>query len=321
MGRLEEDLHDELLARIASRYFLDGMIQNDIAAAEHLSRPSVSRLLAEARDRGVVQFKIGRPVDRARDLEMSLLRGSPLRKCVVATGKPRSLYGSASRIGYVAARYLETQLPQVRQLGVASSRSLSCVVAALAAGRRPDLTVVDLLGCLPSDRPGDDERAHTARVMAGRLGASFRALPAAFVYRSEPARSAALASVHVRQALDLGPLSDMAVVGIGSMQRFDGTGLYSPVPRQDLARLAEEGAVGHLCGHFIRADGSPIRNDSVPLLLGIGADELRRIPRRIAVAAGQHKVLPIAAAINGDMISELVTDHATASGLLSLLQR
>ncbi|QCO98319.1 hypothetical protein FCN77_12240 [Arthrobacter sp. 24S4-2] len=321
MGRQEEELHDELLVRVATRYFRHGMLQHDIAEAEHLSRPSVSRLLAEARDRGVVQFRIGRPVDRAHGLELSLLRGSLLRKCVVATGKHRSLYGAESRIGYVAARYLESQLPHVRQLGVASSRSLSGVVAALASARRPDLTVVDLLGCLPSDRSGEDNRAHTARAVAGRLGATFRALPAAFVYRSESARSAALASAHVRRALDLGPLSDMAVVGIGSMQRFDGTGLYSPVPRQDLARLAEDGAVGHLCGHFIRADGSRIHNDSVPLLLGIGADELRQIPRRIAVAAGQHKVVPIAAAISGGLISELVTDEATASGLLSFLQR
>jgi DNA-binding transcriptional regulator LsrR (DeoR family) len=260
MGRLEEDLHDELLVRVATRYFLHGMLQHDIAEAEHLSRPRVSRLLDEARDRGVVQFKIGRPVDRAHGLEMPLLRGSLLRKCVVATGKHRSLYGGETRIGYVAARYLESQLPHVRQLGVASSRSLSGVVVALA-------------------------------------------------------------SAHVRQALDLGPLSDMAVVGIGSMQRFDGTGLYSPVPRKDLARLAEDGAVGHLCGHFIRADGWRMPNDSVPLLLGIGADELRQFPRRIAVAAAEHKVVPVAAAISGGLIAELVTDESTASGLLSLLER
>lgn len=80
MGRAEEDLHDALLERVASRYFVDGMLQNQIAAVEHLSRPSVSRLLAEARARGVVQFRAGPPVDRVRELETELRRRTGLRR-------------------------------------------------------------------------------------------------------------------------------------------------------------------------------------------------------------------------------------------------
>ena len=105
------------------------------------------------------------------------------------------------------------------------------------------------------------------------------------------------------------------------MQRFDGTGVYSPVPAQELARLEQHGAVGHLCGRFLRMDGSPVEPGIAPLVLGIGADELPSVAQRIAVAAGPHKVVPIAAAISGGMISELVTDHTTAAALLSLLLR
>jgi deoxyribonucleoside regulator len=332
VGRAEEDLHDELLARVARSYFVDGMRQNDIAAAEHLSRPSVSRLLAEARSRGVVQFRIGPPVDRVQELETELRRRTGLRRCLVAAGKPRALYGNSSRLGYVAARYLESRLSGPRLLGVASSRSLSSVPDSMAAAHRPDLTVVDLLGCLPggrpvgsgkageAGRPADGSGPNTAQLIAVRLGASFRALPAPFVYRSGSARDAALDSEEVRESLELGQRCDVALVGIGSMQRFDGTGVYSPVPAEELAGLASQGAVGHLCGHFLRADGSLIDAGNAPFLLGIGADELRHIPQRIAVAAGRHKVAPIAAAIMGGMISELVTDNTTAAALLALPQ-
>lgn len=316
MGRMEEDLHDDLLVRVAGRYFIDGMSQHDIADAEHLSRPSVSRLLSEARSRGVVQFKVGRPVDRSQRLEAALLRAYPLRDCIVATGKPRALYGAPNRTGYVAARYLESQLSTVAQLGVASSRSLSDLVAALTPARHPDLTVIDLLGCPTNDKTGENHGAHTARLMAGRLGAAFHALPGGFVHRTQESRTAALEAPRVREALRLGPLSDMAIVGIGSMQRFDGTGIYSPISRHELAQLADQGAVGHICGHFLRADGSTVQDQAVPAVLGIGADELRQIPRRIAVATGEHKVASIAAAIRGGYVAELITDEATASALL-----
>ncbi|WP_104175267.1 sugar-binding transcriptional regulator [Arthrobacter sp. Y81] len=330
MGRAEEDLHDELLERVARGYFIVGLLQNDIAAAEHLSRPSVSRLLAEARARGVVQFRIGPPVDRVRELEAELGRRTGLRRCVVATNKPRALYGTSSRLGYVAARYLESQLAGVGLLGVASSRSLSSLADSLAAGYRPDLKVVDLLGCLPGGRSdeaggsgegsaGEGRGPNTAQLIAARLDAVFRALPAPFVYRTGAARDAALGSELVRGSLELGQRCDLALVGVGSMQRFDGTGVYSPVTARELEVLAGQGAVGHLCGHFLCADGSLVHTEEAPFLLGIGADELRRIPQRIAVAAGRQKVAPIAAAISGGMISELVTDHLTADALLQLL--
>lgn len=338
MGRAEEDLHDALLERVARRYFVDGMLQNNIAAVEHLSRPSVSRLLAEARARGVVQFRVGPPVDRVRELETELRRRTGLRRCVVATNKPRALYGTSSRLGYVSARYLESQLTGVGLLGVASSRSLSALADSLAEAHRPELTVVDLLGCLPAGRSGDTGRSrdtgksregarvgegsgpNTAQLIAARLDAVFRPLPAAFVYKSGSARDAALHSELVQDSLDLGPQCDVALVGIGSMQRFDGTGVYSPVTVQQLQILAAQGAVGHLCGHFIRADGSLVDAEDTSAMLGIGFAELRQIPQRIAVAAGLHKIAPIAAAISGGMISELVTDHATAADLIQQLQ-
>lgn len=199
-----------------------------------------------------------------------------------------------------------------------------------------DRFLFKLLGCLPggklgeasravdgnsdSRRPGDDGSGpNTAQLIAARLGAEFRALPARFVYKSAAARDAALNSERVRGSLELGQRCDLALVGVGSMQRFDGTGVYSPVTVRELDGLKRQGAVGHLCGHFLRPDGSLVEAGNARFLLGIGADELRRIPQRIAVAAGTHKVAPIAAAISGGMISELVTDHTTAAELLQLL--
>jgi DNA-binding transcriptional regulator LsrR (DeoR family) len=222
VGRAEEDLHDELLERVARSYFVGGTLQNDIAAAEHLSPPSVSRLLAEARTRGVVQFRIG----------------------------PRS-----------AAPYWVRRPPPLSQR----------------------------LAERPPSRPD-----------------------------SVWTQDAAMESKMVQDSLELGRRCDVALVGVGSMQRFPGTGVYSPVHARELDELAGQGAAGHLCGHFLRADGSLLEAKEGPFLLGIGADELRQIPQRIAVAAGRHKVAPIAAAISDGMISELVTDHATAAELIQL---
>ena len=50
------DLH--LLHRAASAYYLDGLRQAEIADKLGVSRPSVSKLLAEARRIGMVRFEV-----------------------------------------------------------------------------------------------------------------------------------------------------------------------------------------------------------------------------------------------------------------------
>lgn len=47
--------------------------------------------------------------------------------------------------------------------------------------------------------------------------------------------------------------------------------------------MAAQGAIGHLCGRFLKADGALMEPAHGPFLLGKGADGLQRIPQRIAV--------------------------------------
>ena len=59
------------LAHVARRYHLEDQKQSDIARELGISRPMVSRLLAEARELGVVEIRIHDPECR----EDSLLEG------------------------------------------------------------------------------------------------------------------------------------------------------------------------------------------------------------------------------------------------------
>ncbi|WP_125615924.1 sugar-binding transcriptional regulator [Specibacter cremeus] len=308
--------HDLLVQRVAHRYYIGGANQGEIAGAENLSRASVSRLLAEAKRRGVVQIHIGPPVDRMPALEKTMRERFDLVDCVIAMDRPRSLYAKNNRLGYVAARYLESHLDGVRQLGVAASRTLSSVAKALGPGSNPELTVIDLLAC-PSrlDRSGD-ERIHVGEHIAQQLGAGFIPLPANFMFRDPALRDRAMAIPEVGESLALGVQSDLALLGLGSMQRFDGTGTYSPLSPSALAELESRGAAAHLCGHFFDADGRPMASELSERLIGITLPDLLRIPRRLMVTAGPAKVVPLAAAIRGRYVNELVTEEATARALL-----
>lgn len=309
--------HDRLVQKVAHFYYMSGATQLEIANLANLSRATVSRLLAEAKRRGAVQIRIGPPVDRMPELEERLRATFKLDECVISMDRPRSLYEKNNRLGYVAARHLETHLAGVRQLGVAASRTLSSVAKALGPGTRNELTVVDLLAC-PSrlDRSGD-ERLHVGEHICQQLGGKFIPVPANFLYRDPETRLKAVESAAVASGLALGPRSDLALVGLGSMQRFDGTGTYSPISASYLEVLAAAGAAAHLCGHFFDCDGREVESEVTDRLVGISLADLRNIPRRMMVTAGPAKVVPLAAAIRGGFVSELITDESTAHGLLA----
>ena len=313
--------NDLLIQKIAYMYHIQGLTQADIASSVNLSRATVSRLLSEARRRGVVQIRIGPPIDRLPKLEKEVQKQFALAGCVISMDRPQSLQERANQLGYVAARYLEASLSGAVQLGVAASRTLAAVASALEPKANSELTVVDLLACPPRVDRDSDERNHVGENIARRLGAAFKPLPANFVYREAAARDRAMELPEVQAGLELARASDVALLGLGSMQRFDGTGSYSPVSPAALADLQGLGAAGHLCGHFFDARGVEVDSELSSRIVGISLPELLGIPRRVMVVAGSPKVGSLAAAIRGGFVNELVTDESTARELLATATR
>ena len=309
--------NDRLLQKIAYLHHIQGKTQAEIAASVNVSRATVSRLLSEARLRGVIQIRIGPPVDRLPKLEKETQKALGLAGCVISMDRPQSLQERANQLGYVAARYLEATLPGTGQLGVAASRTLAVVASALEPRTDSQLSVVDLLACPPRVDRDSDERNHVGENIARSLAAAFEPLPANFVYRESVSRDRALELPEVQDGLERARASDVALLGLGSMRRFDGTGSYSPVSPSALAELEEQGAVGHLCGHFFDSRGMEVKSELSGRIIGIGLPELLRIPRRIMVVSGPEKVVSLLAAIKGGFVNELVTDESTARELLA----
>ena len=76
----------ELLIRAAELYYEEGMNQNSIATLLKTSRPTVSRLLDEAKETGVVEIIVHDPIRKDPKLSYALRTKLNLRDAVVVTG-------------------------------------------------------------------------------------------------------------------------------------------------------------------------------------------------------------------------------------------
>lgn len=60
--QLDEQKINKLI-QVAKKYYFDGLTQNQIANELNLSRPMISKYIAEARELGIVTISIKSPLD------------------------------------------------------------------------------------------------------------------------------------------------------------------------------------------------------------------------------------------------------------------
>jgi DNA-binding transcriptional regulator LsrR (DeoR family) len=130
-----------------------------------------------------------------------------------------------------------------------------------------------------------------------------------------------LADEKISEIFNLAKKSDLAIVGLGSMEPE-----HSSVVRaghltfNKLAEAAKAGSVGYISGQHFTIRGEPI-NDLNSLTMSLNLASLREIPKVIGVAHGASKVLPLVGALNGDFLTSVVTDEVAALGVLDFLSQ
>ena len=98
----------DLLVTVASLYYELNQNQQQIADRLEISRSSVSRMIKEARDLGIVEIRIHKPINRDFYLEQALIERFGLQDAYVLGTSPEmredeALYG----VGRLAAGYLQ----------------------------------------------------------------------------------------------------------------------------------------------------------------------------------------------------------------------
>ncbi|MFT4217996.1 MAG: sugar-binding domain-containing protein [Micropruina sp.] len=315
-GVREMRRHERRLREVAELYWVERCSQADIAEQQSISRATVSRMLEEARERGIVRFHLADAHDRMPELEEALrARWSAAGRGVrfrVALQFKRNLAEDDYVLGRVATRAMAAELRarDRRTVAVASSRTMAPVVP-FAESLGPLERVSELLGV--STRSAS---APVGEQLAVATGAGYDAIASPFVHREVERAQAARRSVELAGALGRARRASVALVGANSTQRFDGTGGYSPVPSGLLAEGAERGAVGHVCGWFLDAAGARVPSSLDELRVGIEPSEFVTIPHRVLLAWGVAKAPIIAAAVAAGLCTTVVTDATTARALL-----
>lgn len=309
---------EELLAQVARDYYEARLTQDEIGRRINASRSTVSRLLQQAQDRGIVRIIIDYPWERAHDLEQHLMTQFPLREAQVLLSKGRDDETVREGMGVLAARIIDREVTDEAILGVSYGRSLACTIAALAPTRRVSTTVVPIIGALGSDNPFIDG-PELVRRMAQIYGGEFRYLPAPLLVDDVRTRNALLQSPQIFETLALARRANIILMGIGALTPGYSSMIWAGyLSEPELSLLREQGAAGHMAAQFYDIKGRFLDVEVNQRSVGIGIKALLGKDPVIAVAGGEAKAEAILGALRGRYLDVLVTDDAAARRVLAL---
>ncbi len=308
-----------LLARVASMYYEEGLTQQEISARLGYSRSAISRLLSEARKVGIVEIRVYHQLVRNAEMERELQARFDLREVrVLATGGALPYAKMLRRLGELAAWLVEQAVKRDSVLGVSWGTSIYEVAHALRPPHYPDVMVVQLIGALGTPDPQIDG-PELARWFAQLYGCRYLTLPAPLVVDSPAVRDALLNDRRVGEVLKRASEADVAVVGIGSVDPSVSSlvraGYLTP---DELGELAAGGVVGDVCSIMFDAQGRLVDMPITRRMVSIQPAVLRRIPLVLGVAGGAVKARPILGALRSGLVNALVTDEEAARLVLEM---
>ncbi|HEU5432674.1 MAG TPA: sugar-binding domain-containing protein, partial [Thermomicrobiales bacterium] len=102
--------HRAFLAEVATLYYVDNLTQEQIGARIGGSVATVSRLLAEAHDVGIVEVRVHHPVPTVLDLQQALVAGFGLRAARVLRTDGLAPTHLLPRLGELTAGYLKAAI-------------------------------------------------------------------------------------------------------------------------------------------------------------------------------------------------------------------
>ncbi len=305
----------DLRVRAAWLYYVEGITQEQIARFMNISRGKVIRLLAAAREGGVVRIRIQGRASEQIALERQLVATFGLADAIVVPA-PADEAEIATVVGHAAGTYLSDQVRDGMSLGVGWGATLHMSLKALGGQPCQRLSVVSLLGGMTHSRAVNPSAV--ARRIADAFGADCYQLTAPVIVADESLRTALWSEPGLRELLERARRVDLALVSVGDVSEEATLFRQGLLPRSALASLQAAGAVGDVLCHFIDSEGKVVDHPVNRRVVAVDLEDLRRVPKIVVAAGGRRKVAAIRAALKATGASVLITEEAAARGLLGI---
>jgi DNA-binding transcriptional regulator LsrR (DeoR family) len=304
-----------LAARAAWLHFTGGKTQGEVAELLGVQSTKAHRLIARARNDGLIRVFVEGPMAGCIALEEELKGAFGLQHCEVVPNiddGPLPL----RTLGMAGARYLRNLVESTRYdlIGVGHGRTLAAAADLMASVDAGKTRFVSLLGGLTrryAASPFD-----VIHRLAERTGAEAYVMPVPFFANSAKDRHVLESQFGVADVIAMAKQAALYVAGIGEVDRKSFIAAARMLDRDDVDAMMKTGASAEILGQLFLSDGTHIPNKISDRALAPRIAELKS-HRIVALAGGSSKTQAIRAILLSGLLFGLITDEATARRLVT----
>lgn len=307
------DMEEQLATRAAWLYFIAENTQAQIGKKLGLTRVRVNRLLAYARQMGLVQVTITGRMAASIKLEAALKKRFGLLDAVVVPASSE-IERQRAVIAAAAGNYLAQQLRDGMSVGVGWGQTLRHSLRYVPHQNYKRLSVVSLIGGLThSSAVNPHETAsHLADIVGGQC--YYFAGPA--FTDTEATREILMNQPMLRDVFERGRSVDLAFLSVGELGRNSTMVKLGLITPDEVTTLQNAGAVGDLCSHWLDRHGQFVEHPLNRRAVALPPEHLRGVPRVVLVSGGKNKVDMMHGVLSNKLANIVVTDETTARALL-----
>jgi len=309
--------NDRLMVKVCEMYYLLDMSQKEIAVRLGISRPQISRIIAQARENRYVEIKIANPYSDETALEQRLMADFHLKDALVVRTMGATSEERMTQFSKEAAVYVDTCLGTGQTVGVMSGTTVAAIVEGMHNSGKRIVAAVPLVGGIGSEQADLHANAIAMR-LAREYGGTAMVLNAPLMVSGAETARMLREEESIRSVLDRGCTCDVSLVGIGNVEASSTTAQAGGLTAADLQTLRAAGAVSSVCNSYFDASGAEI-DVLQERSIGQRLSDLRH-SKVVACAIGLSKVAAIHSALLTGKLDMLLTDLETARALTGTAQ-
>lgn len=304
-----------LVSKVLFSHYKENRSQSDISKSLDLSPAKVNRIIRQAREDGLVEIILNIPHMGVMELEKQLVATTGLSKAVLCPSYIDPSIESFSQIAEIAAEFLQDTLRKNDVICISGGKALASIVEVIKPAKDMNITVVPATGGVQGRHFTDVN--YLASSLAEKLGGRSMQIHAPLFADTQEDQDMLLNMRSTKEVLDMARQADIALAGIGAVSKGDES--YFDLrhwAEGEKSLVAKSQCKGEVFAHIYDQAGTGCIEALNNKLVGLTLEELSNIPVSIGVAAGIDKIAPIASALRGGFLNTLITDEATAQGVL-----
>jgi deoxyribonucleoside regulator len=305
--------------KAAYLYYYDNLSQKEVADKLNISRPTLIKLLKEARQEGMVKIEIYdyRNYSNLIKIERQLCEKFGLKDAKLVDSFTDDINIIKDRISKTAAAYFN----KIIRSGVCVGVGWSGILENMANYITPlkNITNAEFVTLLGGS--GNLEFQINANLLNERIAklyynSSIHNIYAPIFTNDQILYNALMEDKSLKRVINKMRDLDIALIGVGGGDSSSTAMMTVSVSKDYVKEIHEENAVGNICARFFDIDGNICVRDLYDKTISIPLEILKKTPSIVAMASGQDRVKALIGAARGGYYNILITDENTAKAML-----